>query len=80
MSERNYDNSGILFENDDKQQPKHPDMKGQLTVGGKRFWLSAWHKTGAKGPFISIAVKPMEPRPISQPAAQPQSQSSDVPF
>lgn len=55
-----YDNSGIISENDRKQQPNHPDFKGQITVEGREYWLSGWEKNGSKGPFISLSVKPKE--------------------
>lgn len=74
-------NSGALFRNDNKQQPNHPDHRGQQTVqcphcGEKSdFWLSAWIKTAgpqAKNPgskFFSLALTPKDD--------QQQSNSSD---
>ena len=38
--EEKRDNSGVLFKNDKKEEPKHPDYKGNITVGGKDYWLS----------------------------------------
>lgn len=55
-----YDNSGALFKNDRKDKPSHPDYNGSLTIGGKSYWLSAWLKKGAKGTFMSLAVKPKD--------------------
>ena len=56
------DNSGVLFKNDKKEKDNHPDYKGNITVGGKDYWLSAWIKDGKSGKFMSLAMNPKEPR------------------
>ena len=57
MEKRQYDNSGILFKNEDKETDKHPDYKGNITVAGTEYWLSAWIKQGKKAKFMSLSVK-----------------------
>ena len=60
-------NSGMLSRNERKKEPKHPDFTGQINVGGRDYWLSAWLKEGKAGgrmagkKFFSLAVKPKEP-------------------
>ncbi len=55
-----YDNSGVLFRNDRKQNDRHPDYKGNMTIEGVEYWLSAWIKRGKKGNFMSLAVNRKE--------------------
>ena len=57
------DNSGVLFKNDKKETDKHPHYKGNITVDGKDYWLSAWIKDGKSGKFMGLAVSPKEPAP-----------------
>lgn len=64
MMAQKYDNSGILFRNQDKDKedanPKWPDIKGSITVDGKDYWLSGWQKDGDKGKFYSLSVEPKQ--------------------
>lgn len=55
-------NSGILSRNDRKEQPNHPDFKGQINVDGTEYWLSGWVKErkDGTGKFFSLSVKPKE--------------------
>jgi hypothetical protein len=72
---KEYDNSGLLFRNHDKETDKHPDYKGNLTIGGAEYWLSAWIKDGKRGKFMSLSVKPKEQR-----AAAVEEFNDEIPF
>jgi hypothetical protein len=76
------DNSGVLFKNDKKESEKHPDYKGNITVGGQDYWLSAWIKEGKSGKFMGLAVSPKEeykPK-TSERSKTTNFDDSDLPF
>lgn len=61
MAEYDNRNTGALFNNDKKEKPNHPDMRGSSTIvspSGEVFevWTSGWFKTSKAGQeFISLA-------------------------
>jgi hypothetical protein len=68
------DNSGVLFSNDKKDNERAPHYKGNITVDGKDYWLSAWVKEGKSGKFMGLAVSPKEEY---QPKQAPKKASFD---
>lgn len=54
------DMAGSLFKNDRKSKDTHPDLMGSAMVDGVECYLSAWRKSGAKGDFYSLSVRPKE--------------------
>ena len=76
------DNSGVLFKEQDKKTPNHPDYKGNIMVNGQAYWLSAWIKEGKNGKFMGLAVSPKDdqPQPQSKPKAKIEDMDDDIPF
>jgi hypothetical protein len=76
------DNSGVLFSNDKREKESHPHYKGNITVEGKPYWLSAWIKEGKTGKFMGLAVSPKEEANTSSPKNKPSilDMDSDLPF
>jgi hypothetical protein len=72
------DNSGVLFKNDRKDKPTAPDYKGNITVDGQSYWLSAWIKEGKSGKFMGLAVSPKEEANTSSPKKKPSSGFDDM--
>lgn len=54
-----YDNNkrGVLFRNEKGDNPKRPDMTGNLEIDGVKYRVSAWEKTSQRGnQFLSFVV------------------------
>ena len=56
----NNDMSGTLSKNERKSNDRQPDFRGQITIEGKKYWLSGWNRRGNRGDFISLAAQPTD--------------------
>ena len=74
------DNSGVLFSNDKKDNERAPHYKGNITVDGKDYWLSAWVKEGKTGKFLGLAVSPRDAQPPASKPVPKNLDDSDIPF
>lgn len=83
-----YDNDmkGALFANDKGDNPKRPDHRGDITIGGVKYSLSAWNTTAKNTgkPYISLKVSEYVERQPQQQQQQPAQQSlvddDEIPF
>lgn len=74
------DNSGVLFKNENKDNERKPDYKGNIMVDGQEYWLSAWIKEGKNGKFMGLAVTPRDEQPPASKPAPKNLEDSDIPF
>ena len=74
------DNSGVLFKNDKIENERSPNYKGNITVNGQDFWLSAWIKEGKGGKFMGLALSPKEQQRPSERSKATNFDDSDMPF
>ena len=75
------DNSGVLFRNEKKDNDRAPEYKGNITVNGQDYWLSAWIKEGKSGKFMGLALSPKEQQ--AKPSERSKATNfddSDLPF
>lgn len=83
MAYEQKDGSGALFKNDKGDNPKRPDYRGDITLGGVQYELSAWIKDGKNGKFMSLSGKvkgERQERPQQQSAPPPDDFGDQVPF
>ena len=74
------DNSGVLFKNENKDNERKPDYKGNIMVDGQEYWLSAWIKEGKNGKFMGLALTPRDEQPPASKPAPKNLEDSDIPF
>ena len=73
-------NTGTLFKNSKKTNPKHPDMTGTyLTEDGRTRRMAAWTKEGKNGKFLSIVFSDEQSKPENSTASNTDS-DSDLPW
>jgi uncharacterized protein (DUF736 family) len=81
MAYEQKDMSGSLFRNDRKETDTHPDYKGSALINGVDHWLDAWVNTAKDGSkYMSLKLKPKEPREEAAPSLVPADLDDDVPF
>lgn len=53
----NKDMTGVLFMVEDRASDKHPNLTGNVTIKGEKYYISAWTNTSKNGKkYISLKV------------------------
>jgi len=82
MAYEQKEGQGALFKNE-KTSEKAPDYKGDVTIGGAKYWLAAWIKNGKNGKYMSVSATPKETKTQAGTRRNPGPQSDPddtVPF
>jgi hypothetical protein len=55
--------AGALFRNDRKEKPSHADYRGDITIHGRTYLISAWIRTSERTGrrFLSLALREAAP-------------------
>lgn len=69
------DFSGSLFKNDRREKETHPHATGTALIDGIEYWISAWHKEGKNGKWLSLAFKKKDKQESRKPDNQPSRQT-----
>ena len=77
------DMSGVLFKNDRRRADKEdPHLQGSCTIGGRRYWVSAWTNIVQRGErrgekYIALSFRAAEERHGRELVA---GSDDDIPF
>jgi len=77
------DMTGSLFPNDKGDNEKRPDMRGTVTIDGKKYSISAWDSVAQSSgnKYISLKLSDFVEKPQGSSApAQPASMDDEIPF
>lgn len=86
MSKQTYDktNTGVLFRQDKKGNPKRPGYTGIINVEGVDYRIAAWVRENSKtGTLVSLRIeRPKEAgeQMPAEPQATQEFESDDIPF
>jgi hypothetical protein len=82
MADRPVDaGTGALFKNDKREKDTHPNYRGDCTIHGRKFWVSAWIKDGKNGKFMSLAFREADEPANGKPKPRSaQMADSEAPF
>lgn len=65
MNKPNYDRTGILFRQEDKETEQHPDYTGNITFNNVEYELAGWLQQGKKVKFLKLKVSEKRRKDVS---------------
>lgn len=77
------DMSGSIWPNDKGDNPNRPDMRGTVTIDGKKYSVSAWDSVAQSSgnKYISLKFSDfVEKQQQSSAPAQPVNMDDEIPF
>ncbi len=75
MNQYNNEKRFVLFHNRRKSKDTQPDMKGEITIDGVAYCMSAWIKPDRNGNnFLSGSIELPRTQQANQPVSQPETQ------
>lgn len=80
MAYEQKEGQGSLFKNHDKKTDKHPEYRGDCTINGQQYWISAWIKEGKKGKWMSLAIQPKEDSKGRRQGGKQEEDKDSIPF
>lgn len=78
--ENKRDNSGVLFKSENREKESQPHYKGNITVAGVDYWISAWIKEGKSGKFMGLAVNPKDAQQTPRKVSPKDIDDDSIPF
>jgi hypothetical protein len=75
-----YEMKGYLGKNKNRAHDRQPTHRGQCTIDGVEYWISAWTKDGKDGKFLSLAFDKKEQQPTQTADPEPEEMDDDIPF
>ena len=79
----NRDNEGAIWKNDRREADTHPHFRGQATIDGVEYWVSAWKRdpdAKPNAPALKFSFRVKEQKRSSQASAPADDPDDDLPF
>lgn len=73
-------NTGSLFKNDKKTDPKHPDSRGTALIDGKLYRISGWTREVKGSKMISMVFTPDTAKPETSAPSDTTPSDDGLPF
>ena len=83
MAYEQREGSATLFRNDKKSSDKAPDWRGEGMLNGELIEIAAWEKSGSRGMFFSLNLKPKQayaPKQEEKVISDSNEDDLDIPF
>ena len=83
MTKYDNNNQGAIWKNEKRETDKHPHFKGDATVNGIEYWVSAWERDpngNPKAPELKFRVTPKDAPKVPPKTKNDAPFNDDIPF